>query len=132
MSKSAIHLLVIDDEPLVLKVVKSVLTQKNYKVTTCEKSLNGLKLMSKKSFDCVITDILMPNLSGYELVKSIRKNPKYATLPILMLTRKRNREDIKKAVDAGATDYILKPIDEALFLEKVELCLRKKNKHDDV
>lgn len=125
LNSASAHLLVIDDEPLILKSVKSILTRADYAVTTCDKPSAGLKLLGEKAFDCVITDVLMPEMTGYEFVKSVRKNPQYSTLPILMLTRKRHRDDVKKAVEAGVSDYVLKPIDEALFLDKVELCLKK-------
>lgn len=76
----------------------------------------------------MITDAVMPEMNGYDFVTAVRTNPRRADLPILMLTRKRHRQDVKKAVEAGVTDYILKPIDENLLIEKVEACLRKGGK----
>lgn len=119
------RLLVVDDEPAVLKLVKTMLGRAQYDVTICGSAIEGLRLMDDNPFDCVITDAIMPVMTGYELVKAIRRHPVHAAVPVLMLTRKRHRQDVKKAVEVGVTDYVLKPIDEHLLLDKVELCLKK-------
>lgn len=118
------RLLVVDDEDSVLKMVKTLLSRARYDVITCETATDALKMVKLEHFDCIITDAVMPGVSGYDLVKTIRKGNS-PDIPILMLTRKRNRQDVKKAVEAGITDYVLKPIDEHLFLDKVEACIKK-------
>lgn len=118
-------LLVVDDEPHFLKMIESILVRASYEVKTCEKTTEGLKILEYEPFDCVITDALMPDMSGLEFVKELRKKPQFSNLPVLMLTRLKNRNDVQKAIEAGVSDYILKPIDEMLFLDKVELCIRK-------
>ncbi|MBI4926007.1 MAG: response regulator [Bdellovibrio sp.] len=121
----AYKILVIDDEPATLQILKLLLTKAAYHVTICETAIEGLKKISQNAYDCIITDVIMPNLSGYDFVRAIRRQPQFAGLPILVLTRKRNREDVKKALEAGVTDYAIKPIDEQLFLDKIELCIKK-------
>ena len=124
-SSSNPRLLVVDDETATLKLVKAILVKSHYEVVTSTTVENALKILDEQPFDCVITDAVMPGLSGYDLVKTIREEPLYGELPVLMLTRKRHRQDVKKAVEAGVTDYVLKPLDEQLLLDKVELCLKK-------
>jgi CheY-like chemotaxis protein len=119
------RVLVVDDEPAVLKIVNVMLTGAKYSVVTCESGVEALKILSVGQFDCVITDAAMPVLSGYDLVRAIRRHPVYSEIPVLMLTRRRNRMDVKRAVEAGVTDYVLKPIDDHLFLDKVSLCIKK-------
>jgi CheY-like chemotaxis protein len=68
----------------------------------------------------------MPVMTGYELVHTVKSNASYRDIPVLMLTRKSDRSDVKKAVDAGVNDYILKPIDEFILLDKISNCLRIK------
>ena len=119
------RLLVVDDEPAVLKLVKAMLTRAQYRVLTCGSGTEALKMLDEMDFDCVITDAVMPLMTGYDLVKAIRRHPSLASLPVLMLTRKRHRQDVKRAVEVGVSDYVLKPIDEHLLLDKVELCLTK-------
>jgi len=120
-----VRVLIVDDEITVLKFVKTILLRAQYEAVTCSSAEEALKLLNQGPFDCLITDALMPVTSGYELVKEVRKSPHFGELPVLMLTRKRHRQDVKMAVDAGVTDYVLKPIDEHLLLDKVELCLTK-------
>lgn len=124
-SPSNPKVLVIDDEPSALKLVRALLTDAAYDVTVCDRPSEGLKLLSQMPVDCVITDAMMPEMSGLELVRSIRSQPSLARIPILMLTRKRQREDVTSAIQAGVTDYVLKPVDEQLLLDKIELCLSK-------
>ena len=122
-------LLVIDDEPVAMKLVKTMLTRANYQVFSYDNANDALNTLMEpdghEQFDCIITDAIMPQMSGYDFVKAVRRLPHFKEMPILMLTRKRHRQDVKKAVDAGVTDYVLKPIDEHLLLDKVELCLKK-------
>ncbi len=119
------RLLIIDDEVAVLRLLKVMLSKADYEVVTCESGAEGLRHLSNGVFDCVITDAVMPTMTGFDFVKSVRRLPQFGSIPILMLTRKRHRQDVKKAVEVGVTDYVLKPIDEHLFLDKVELCLKK-------
>jgi CheY-like chemotaxis protein len=118
------RLLVVDDELSVLRFVKTILNRAQYEAVTCDNVGEAINLLQRQAFDCVITDAAMPGTDGYELVKLIRKD-RNIDLPVLMLTKKRHRQDVKKAVEAGITDYIVKPIDEHLLLDKVELCLKK-------
>jgi DNA-binding response OmpR family regulator len=117
-------LLVVDDEPAALKIVKSILTRARYHVVSYDSAEKALEFLKENSADCIITDALMPGLNGYDFVKCLRLNSKLADLPILMLTRKRARKDIQLAVDAGVTDYVIKPINEDLLLSKVEHCVK--------
>ncbi len=118
-------ILVIDDEPTTLNLLKILLTKASFEVVACSTAIQGLLELKQSVFDCIITDAILPHLSGYDFVKTVRKFPQFSNLPILMITRKRHRDDVKKAVDAGVTDYILKPVDEPLFLDKVELCIKR-------
>jgi CheY-like chemotaxis protein len=68
---------------------------------------------------------MMPGMTGFELVQNIRAHPAHNKTPILMLTRKRERGDVKQALEVGVTDYVVKPLDESLLLEKVQLCIKK-------
>jgi two-component system chemotaxis response regulator CheY len=120
-------LLVVDDEDSVLKLLKTLLTRANYRVNTCSTGSDALKLLSQSSYDLMITDAMMPKMTGVELVKTVRANPSLQQLPILMLTRKNDRNDVKTALQAGVTDYVIKPIDEQLLIDKVELSLKNRS-----
>jgi len=119
------RVLTVDDEPAVLKLLEKILAPAGYQVISCDSGAEALKLLSLTSFDCVVTDAMMPAMNGFDLTKAVRRHPVISELPIIMLTRKRARTDVQRAVDAGVTDYVLKPIDEHLLLEKVELAVKK-------
>jgi CheY-like chemotaxis protein len=121
------RVLIVDDEPTTLAMVKTMLKRANYEVTAVQNGYEALKTLAQTAFDCVITDAMMPSMTGYDLVKAIRRHPEHGTTPVLMLTRKRNREDVTKAIHAGVTDYVLKPIDEFLLLDKVETSIHRGN-----
>ena len=119
------RLLVIDDEPTALRLLRLVLSRHEYEVTACSSVNEALKFLDQNAVDLIITDSVMPDLTGIDLVRAVRAHPNHAGVPILMLTRRRQREDVNTAVIAGVTDYIIKPIDENLLVDKVELCLKK-------
>ena len=124
---SLYRILVIDDELPILKLVKLILTRAHYEVITCENSDDAFKAMEENFFDCIITDAMMPQLSGFDLIRILRHHPMYKDLPILMLTKKRQPQDVEQAIQAGVSGYIIKPIDQQILLDKVELCLKKGN-----
>jgi DNA-binding response OmpR family regulator len=126
------RLLVVDDEPAMLGILEHLLKRAGCEITLCDSGAKAIDILSAAPFDCVLTDAAMPGMSGYDLVREIRGRLGMTTFPVLMLTRKRHREDLKLAVEVGATDYVFKPIDEALLLEKIETCLRNSGKRRDL
>lgn len=116
-------ILIIDDEPSFLKLLGSILGKAGHTIVSTESGAGAIKILKEgdpQSFQLVITDANMPEMNGYEAAVAIRTQFNLVTLPILMLTKKRNRQDVKKAVEVGITDYILKPINEPLLLQKIE------------
>lgn len=104
-------ILVVDDEPLNLKVVKQILNSE-YEVHTAASGQEALmRLQEEFEWDLVISDIMMPYMSGYELTQAIRENYSLAELPVLLLTARNKVEDIHTAFRKGANDYLIKPVD---------------------
>ncbi len=114
------RILVVDDDPAALALVEKILRSDSCLVTSVEAGAQALNQLRTGSpgFDLLIVDALMPYMDGYELVREIRADAQLTNTPILMLTSKRQREDLKKAVAAGVNDYIMKPVDMALLKEK--------------
>jgi CheY-like chemotaxis protein len=117
--------LVADDEPAIAKMLKLILERKGYEVDIVSNGKEALERLKMAPFDCLVTDAIMPVLSGFDLTRAIRNDPKDGSIPVVMLTRKRHRVDVKQALDAGVNDYVIKPIDEQLLLDKIEACLKK-------
>jgi CheY-like chemotaxis protein len=115
------RVLVVDDDPAALSLVDKILRADSCLLTSAESGEKALLALraAPGGFDIIIVDAMMPDMDGFELISQIRANPAWSALPVLMLTRKRQREDFKKALAAGAADYIMKPIDPPLLKEKV-------------
>lgn len=119
-NKDVQNLLVVDDDPVNLSILESILTSQPYDVVTCTSGLEALELLNKRNWDLVITDVMMPNMSGYELTRKIRERFSISELPILLLTARSQMEDTQTAFFYGANDYVTKPV------EKLELTARIK------
>lgn len=123
------RVLVVDDDPAALRLVEVLLSKAEFDITGQSRSTEVVAQLESEHFDCVVTDAMMPVLDGYELTKKIRSIPRLKNLPIIMLTHKRDRNDIKRAVDAGITEYVFKPVDHSLLIAKIEECLSKRTEN---
>lgn len=121
------NILVVDDDELILKVARSVLQKAGYFVSLAKDGHAALELFDQELFDMVITDANMPNgISGFQLASTIRKRDKAKNVPIMFLTGRKDKIDVARALEAGADDYVVKPIDSDILLAKVEALLLKK------
>lgn len=127
------RLLIIDDAHANTALIEAVLLKENYEITTSNDGQKGLedylKSIDKKRFDLIILDILMPKISGIEILKKIREEEasrgiKYghgASVPVIMLTA--SKEEWLDAFDIGCNDYIIKPFEKKSLIDKVSrLC----------
>jgi len=104
-------LLVVDDDPVNLRVLEAILPPGEYDLTTATSGKEALALLDAKEWDLVITDIMMPQMSGYELTRRIRERFTLTELPILLLTARSQPNDIQSGFMAGANDYVTKPVE---------------------
>jgi DNA-binding response OmpR family regulator len=124
------RLLIVDDDIFFLKMTKKILEYSGYTVTVADDSQTAMEKLQKDTFDLILTDANMPGGSGFDLIRKIKNDPKCFEIPVAMLTGRRNREDVLKGLECGATDYIVKPIDPDLFLEKIQGLLAPRKKED--
>lgn len=104
-------ILAIEDDPVNLRVLANILSEEQYEVDMVTSGKEALKQLELKEWDLIISDVMMPGMSGYELTRSIREKFSIAELPILLLTARGYTEDIYTGFLAGANDYITKPVD---------------------
>ncbi len=117
-------LLIVEDEIMLLETMKFRLESKGYEVITAENGKDGsFKAMSDKP-DLILADIMMPELDGIEMTKIIRANSDLKDVPIIMVTALGREEDVKRALEAGANDYVTKPYSAEDLLKKVEEFLK--------
>lgn len=108
---SKVNILVVDDDPINLKVLVSILSTDSYHITTVHSPHEVLELLDTKQWDLVIADVMMPHMSGYELTNRIRERYSLSELPILLLTARSQVTDIYTGFSSGANDYVTKPVD---------------------
>lgn len=104
-------ILAIDDDPVNLRVLTNILSEDEYEVETVTSGKEALRRLEGNDWDLIISDVMMPNMSGYELTRLIREKFSMAELPILLLTARGLTEDIYTGFLAGANDYVVKPVD---------------------
>ncbi len=117
-------LLIVDDDMRNIFALTSILEQQQMKVSYAENGKDGIeKLKNTPGIELVLMDIMMPEMDGYETMRLIRKEPQFLTLPIIALTAKAMKGDREKCIEAGASDYISKPVepDQLLSLLRVWL-----------
>ena len=113
--------LMVDDDMRNIFALTKVLSEQNMKVSRAENGKVALKLIKENpKFDVILMDIMMPEMDGYETMKAIRKIPNQKNVPIIALTAKAMKEDRQKCIEAGANDYLAKPI----VIEKLLSLLR--------
>lgn len=105
------RILVVDDDPVNLQVMETILAVEKYEVTTVLGGEDALSLLNEKEWDLVISDVMMPRMSGYALTSKIRERFTMTELPVLLITARSSPVDIQKGFLVGANDYLTKPID---------------------
>lgn len=104
-------ILIADDSPTIRKFVSFSLTMQGFEVIAASDGMEAIELLPNKKVDLIITDLNMPNLDGFELIKSIRENLAYGEVPIIILSSLAGSEEIEKGMSCGANSYLVKPFD---------------------
>ncbi|MCK8520905.1 response regulator transcription factor [Aquimarina sp. D1M17] len=125
MNKKDITILLVDDEPDILEIVGYNLTAEGYNVITAENGVEAVKLAKKKKPHLIILDVMMPEMDGIEACEQIRKLPDLQNTIITFLTARGEDYSQVAGFDAGADDYITKPIRPKVLISKVKALLRR-------
>lgn len=129
------RILVVDDTARNVKLLAELLTGSGYAVATAASGAEALEHVAGRAGerpDLVLLDVLMPGLGGYDVCRAIRANPATATLPVVMVTALEASAERVKGIDAGADDFLSKPISQPELLARVRSLLRAKEMHDTV
>ena len=118
---------IIEDEPSIVQLVQHNLEKEGFIVSSSENGNEGLKQLKKFEPNLLLLDWMLPDLSGIEICKNIRKNNKFKSLPIIMLTAKGEEEDKIKGLDSGVDDYLTKPFSFNELLARIKAILRRSN-----
>jgi adenylate cyclase len=126
------RILVVDDTPENVLLLSAVLEKKGYEVVTASSGAEALQRIATERLDLVLLDVVMPQMSGYEVCRRIRENPAGGVLPVVMVTALDPGQERIKGLDAGADDFLTKPINQAELLARVRSLLRIKGLYDTV
>ena len=109
--RERIPVLVIDDDPVIRKLVAYNLKLAGFKVYLAEDGISGVKLAKKKSPKLILLDVMMPQMDGLEVLSELKYHRKTTDIPVFMMTAKNTFGDIDRAFEIGADDYLTKPLD---------------------
>lgn len=125
-------LLVVDDLEANRDVLARRLRRRSYDIETAESGPKALEAVAARPFDLVLLDVMMPEMDGFELLERLRQNHDASSLPVIMVTARNASEDVVKALERGANDYVTKPLDLPVVLARIATQLSLKRSHDEV
>jgi CheY-like chemotaxis protein len=118
--KSAAKVMIVDDEPINIKVLRKYLAAEGYQhFTTTTDATETLELIDREKPDVILLDIMMPKISGLEILDEVRAKEEYTDLPVIILTASTDQATKERALDLGATEFLTKPIDPTDVLPRV-------------
>ncbi len=109
MSKT---ILIAEDSDSIRKFITLALKLQDYKVVAAVDGMDALEKLPTEKFDLVVTDLNMPNIDGYKLIQTIRKDPEYKDIPIIILSSLSKDEDVAEGMASGANSYLIKPFNQ--------------------
>jgi len=117
------NIFIVDDSPTEVHVLKAILEKNGHTVESADNAEAGIEQITAKMPDLVLMDVVMPGMNGFQATRALTKAPVTANIPIIIVTTKDQETDKMWGLRQGAKDYITKPVDEALLLEKLSAIL---------
>lgn len=117
---TTIKILIVDDFATMRRILKNILKKIGFtQIIEADDGINALKVLEKEKVDLVISDWNMPKMTGIEFLKAVRANTAFKDLPFLMVTAEAQKQNIIEAVQAGVSNYVVKPFTEEVITEKL-------------
>ncbi len=125
-------ILAVDDNPVNRILIEKVLTREGYKTKILSSSEKVIPCLTEQQPDLILMDLMMPNISGLELCEQIKSNSLYQEIPIIFITASNEKQDLLKAFDSGAVDYVTKPFHHQELLARIKIHLELKFTRDEL
>jgi DNA-binding response OmpR family regulator len=122
--KDTKRILIVDDEEDIVKLVKTYLEYHRYEVITASDGQEGLEKVKTEKPDLIVLDLMLPKINGYKVCGLLKKDTRYAKIPVVMFTAKAQEEDVKLGQEVGADAYITKPYEPEILLAKIKELLK--------
>jgi two-component system cell cycle response regulator len=126
------RVLIVDDIETNVRLLEARLTAEYFDVITASSGPEALEICAREDIDIVLLDVMMPDMDGFEVCRQLKANPKTHHLPVLMVTALDQPSDRVKGLDAGADDFLTKPVDDVQLLARVKSLVRLKNLTDEL
>jgi DNA-binding response OmpR family regulator len=115
--------LVVDDDPVILKLLEVNFEMEGFTVLVARDGEEGIEVARADQPDLIVSDIMMPRVSGLELVTALKGDPATSDIPIILLSAKAQNADVRSGLDAGADDYVTKPFEPLDLVDRVNRLL---------
>jgi|GEM_PF-2338601 len=132
MSVESGHILVVDDHATNRLMLSMAVEELGYSVEQAEDGRQALTLLSERTFDLVLLDILMPELDGYQVLQEMKKNDSLRDIPVIVVSSVEDMDSVVACIEGGAEDHLPKDFEPALFRARINSCLEKKRLRDAV
>jgi len=123
-------ILVVDDNQQNLELLQAYLEDMDCETVSANDGLQALKIVGKNAPDLILLDVMMPKMSGFEVCKRVKNDPKTGDIPIIMVTALNEFGDIERGIDSGTDDFISKPVNKLELLTRVKTMLKLKHLSD--
>ena len=130
MSDQSGRILVVDDNEMNRDMLSRRLKRQQYNVAVAEDGLQALQHVQSEQVDLILLDIMMPNMSGYEVLETLKQNPDTQHIPVIMISAVDELDSVVKCIELGAEDYLFKPFNPVLLRARVSASLSKRHKLD--
>lgn len=117
------HILIVDDSPTEAHVLKGMLEKNGFETVTAENGSDGIERAKELQPDLILMDVVMPGLNGFQATRQLTKDPKTASIPVIIVTTKDQETDRVWGIRQGATDFLTKPVSEKVLMEKINAAL---------
>jgi signal transduction histidine kinase len=124
------RILVVDDADFNREVMTRILEKEGYRVETAMDGADALEKMRRTSYDMILLDVMMPGVSGIQVIETMHDDDSLRHIPVIMLSALNEQEIVLKCIQLGAQDYLPKPINQQLLKARISACLEKKRSHD--
>ncbi len=126
------RILCVDDEAVNLKLYDAFLQPQGYEVLHAPSGARALEMVRTQKVDLVLLDVMMPEMNGYDVCRQIKEDPERRAIPVVLITSLQNRKERTKGIEAGAEDFISKPIDQGEVLARIRMLLNMKNLNEQL
>ena len=123
MANADVRLLVVDDDPVIVELLRINFEIEGFEVLSASDGEEGLRRARSEQPDLVLSDIMMPRLDGLQLLSRLRADPATATLPVVLLSAKAQHAEVEQGMALGAADYVTKPFDPLELIDRVNAVL---------